>query len=123
MQANNPPPSSNPAGTTKAQVTSYSVKGDGTVTNLGMKTADIKTTQPPAQTAPNAQARQPSNAAAQPVTHKQPTNAQPAQKQPGSLTAKPAATAQAPTGHAPNTLGKQQTKTAVPAQATPTQTS
>ena len=50
MQASNPPSGSGPAATTKKQVTSYSVKPDGSVKSLGMNVTDLKATPAPAKT-------------------------------------------------------------------------
>ena len=50
MQATNPPSGSGPAATTKKQVTSYSVKPDGSVKSLGMNVTDLKATPAPAKT-------------------------------------------------------------------------
>ena len=65
MQASNPTSGSGPAGTQKKQVTSYSVKPDGSVSSLGMSVADLKAT--PAKTQPAQPAKQPAQPAKQPA--------------------------------------------------------
>ena len=59
MQASNPQNSSGPqqaSGTQKSQVTSYSVKNDGTVTSLGRQTKELKVPATPPNNAAKAPA-------------------------------------------------------------------
>ena len=67
MQASNPTSGSGPAGTQKKQVTSYSVKPDGSVSSLGMSVAELKATPAPAKTQPAQPAKQPAQPAKQPA--------------------------------------------------------